>query len=162
MPLKTLFGDNAALQEYVRSTTDNMLMEYISITGVRRGTGDAGATPDIPVVEVEEEEVNADDPGPAGEIPGSTDVVGAPGKEPTHEGDPSGGNLRPDQDPSAGPTMDEPKENPETLPATSTHDVEEVESSDESGTDSPDTSERVDPGTLPTTGTGAVGAHRVG
>eukprot|EP00975_Prorocentrum_lima_P035326 7419531-Prorocentrum_lima.AAC.1 len=73
MPLKTLFGDNAALQEYVQSTTDNILMEYISITGVQRGTGVAGATPDIPEVEVVEEEADAEDPGPTGETPGSTD-----------------------------------------------------------------------------------------
>eukprot|EP00975_Prorocentrum_lima_P037382 7866060-Prorocentrum_lima.AAC.1 len=66
MPLKTLFGDIAALQEYVQSTTDNTLMEYISITGVRRGTGDAGATPNVPVVEVVEEDTNADEPEPVG------------------------------------------------------------------------------------------------
>eukprot|EP00975_Prorocentrum_lima_P012852 2724663-Prorocentrum_lima.AAC.1 len=100
MPLKTLFGDTAALQEYVRSPTDNMLLDYISITGVRRGTGVAGATPDVPVGETVVEEVNADDLGPAGETPGSTDVVGAPEEEPINEGDPPVGGHRPEQDPS--------------------------------------------------------------
>eukprot|EP00975_Prorocentrum_lima_P025652 5395196-Prorocentrum_lima.AAC.1 len=75
-------------------------MEYISITGVPRGTGDAGATLDTPVVEVVEEEANADDPGPAGETPGSTDVVGAPEEELINEGGPIVGGQRPEQDPS--------------------------------------------------------------
>eukprot|EP00975_Prorocentrum_lima_P029445 6183671-Prorocentrum_lima.AAC.1 len=32
MPLKTLFGDHAALTEYVERTTDQMLIEFISAT----------------------------------------------------------------------------------------------------------------------------------
>eukprot|EP00975_Prorocentrum_lima_P047807 9997003-Prorocentrum_lima.AAC.1 len=51
MPLKTLFGDHAALTEYVERTTDEMLIEFISVTGAGRGTGVVGAAPDAPATE---------------------------------------------------------------------------------------------------------------
>eukprot|EP00975_Prorocentrum_lima_P034459 7243995-Prorocentrum_lima.AAC.1 len=73
MPLKTLFGDVAALQEYVQNTTDNLLLEYISITGMGRGTGVAGATSDVPVGEPVMEEADADDRERADGTPGGTD-----------------------------------------------------------------------------------------
>eukprot|EP00975_Prorocentrum_lima_P038140 8020131-Prorocentrum_lima.AAC.1 len=95
-------------------------MEYISITGVRRGTGDAGATPNVPVVEVVEEDANADEPEPIGEAPGSADVVGAPEDPPIDEDDPNLGAPCPGQGPDTPSAVNEPEENPETLPATST------------------------------------------
>eukprot|EP00975_Prorocentrum_lima_P056492 11844737-Prorocentrum_lima.AAC.1 len=68
---------------------------------MRRGTGVAGATPDVPVGEHVVEEANADDLGRADGTPGGTDVVGAPEEEPIVEGDPPVGGQRQDQDPSA-------------------------------------------------------------
>eukprot|EP00975_Prorocentrum_lima_P068933 12923351-Prorocentrum_lima.AAC.1 len=52
IPLKTLFGDNAALTEYMEQTTDELLVEYIAVTGIARVTGVVGAAPQEVPVEV--------------------------------------------------------------------------------------------------------------
>eukprot|EP00975_Prorocentrum_lima_P021855 4603185-Prorocentrum_lima.AAC.1 len=101
-----------------------------------RGTGVAGATPEVPVGEPVVEEANAD------ETPRGTDVVGATEGEPVVESDPQLSGQRQEQAQSATPVVGEQDENSEAIPATSARAAEEVESSAESGTDSPDTPER--------------------